>query len=279
MTTILLAVLIRVTIRHDDPIVHVPAAYWFPAAEGIEKWLPRLADEELFDTWIADPKPNAATVAAAKGKVHFAMPKSAYSTANMKWRNATLKFVRGEISPASWINQTRNLGESLHYLTTPKTPDLRSLTAKIDNGLGDYSGRAVFAETLLCYWPGKPCFYSTDLFRTQYFPEDKQYESWILAMNDFLGPMLSLRVDYPKLITQKPTILRADTKPGMLIFQQKIGAKTMTFYFNSGMKPMTLPKTFKTELAVIPRGLDLDSAGGPYLLGSGTLMTIDPRDK
>ena len=279
MTTLFLAALMGLASKHDEPISHTPAVYWFPASEGIEKWLPRLADEELFDTWIADPKPNPATLEAAKGKVHFVSPSTAYTTANMKWRDATLKLVRGEISPAAWLNRTNGLGETLHYLTTPKTPNLRSLTAKIENGLGSYSGRAVFGETLICYLPGKPCFYSTDLFLTNYFPQDSQYESWILAMNDYVGPMLSLRVDYPKLCTQKPKILRADNIPGMLIFSQKIGPKTFTFYFNNGLKPLALPKAFHTQSAIMPRGLDLDTPAGPFLLGSGTALTIDPPDK
>ena len=45
---------------------------------------------------------------------------------------------------------------------------------------------------------------------------------------------------------------------------------------NNGMDPIALPKNFKTELAIIPRGLDLDTKGGPFLLGSGTVAAIDP---
>ncbi|MEQ1821426.1 MAG: hypothetical protein ABL949_02850 [Fimbriimonadaceae bacterium] len=260
----------------QEPIARTPAAYWFPAAEGIEKWLPRLADEERFDTWIADPTPNELTRIFAKGKVKLVAPADVYNRANDKWRSSTIEFIQGKISPSSWIKKTTNLKETYHYLTTPKTPGLRAITSNLPNGLGALSGRAVFGETLLCYWPGKPCFYSTDLCRTSYFPENKQHESWILAMNDFQGPMLSLRADHPELVKQKPKVLRADTKPGMLIYQQKVGKQVFTFFFNNGMKPQLLPVTFKLELAIMPRGLDVDTKGGHYLLGSGTMLTIDP---
>ena len=186
--------ILAVAIVRPQAPVRANAAYWFPAAEGVEKWLPRLVGEELFDTWVVDPKPNRLTLETAKSKVKIVPPGVVYSKPNDRWREGTIKFVQGKISPAAWLNQTSKLGETYHYLTTPKTPSFRSLTANIPNGLGAYSGRAVFAETLLCYWSGKPCFYSTDIWRTSYFPEDKQHESWILAMNDFLGPMLSLRL-------------------------------------------------------------------------------------
>lgn len=264
----------------DEPVLRTPAAYWFPASEGIEKWIPHLVDEELFDRWIVDPKPNNLTAGvAAKGKIKILGPSSVYSKANDKWRTATIEFVQGKISPASWLKRTAKLGETYHYLTTPKTPDLRSVTASIPNGVKAFSGRAVFAETLVCYWPGKPCFYATDLYRTNYFPENKQHESWILAMNDYLGPMLNLRIEYPIMVTKRPTILRADTKPGMLIFQQKSGTKKLTFYFNSGLNPVKLPSSFKPELSIMARGLDLDTQGGPFLLGSGTMMTLDPPNE
>ena len=266
-------------LRADEPVVRTPSAYWFPAAEGIEKWLPRLADEELFDRWIADPKPNAKTKeAATNAKIKLISPTNVYSAANDKWRLATVELAQGKISPAAWVKRTTGLHETYHYLTTPKSPDLRSLTANIPNGLGAYSGRAVFAETLVCYWPGVPCFYSTDVYRTNYFPENKTHESWILAMNDYLGPMLSLRADHPEFITRQPTIIRADAKPGMLVFQHKIGLKTYTFYFNSGLKSLPLPKSFNSKLAIMARGLDIDTAGGPFLVGSGTMLTIDPPD-
>jgi hypothetical protein len=97
-------------------------------------------------------------------------------------------------------------------------------------------------------------------------------------MNDYLGPMLSFRADHPKLVTKIPTIIRADSKPGMLIFQHKIGKQTFTFYFNSGLTPQKLPVDFKVELAIMPRGLDLDSLNGPFILGSGSIMTMAPPE-
>ena len=272
----MLSISLFIAIAIQQDVKRTPSAYWFPASEGIEKWLPRLADEEPFDTWIADPKPNALTLQFAKGKVKFAGPRSVDTTQNRKWRDATIQFALGKTSPKTWLASTAHLGETFHFLTTSRSPDLFTLTASGPNGLGTYSGRAVFAEVLTCFWPGVPCFYATDLYRTRNFPEDQHYESWILAMNDYDGVMLNIRAENPRLVTQKPRIVRADDKPGMLVFEQQIGKRLFTFFLNNGMKPIALPRSFKTNLAIMPRGLDLDTPGGPYLLGSGTVTMIDP---
>ena len=261
----------------QDQITRTPSAYWFPASEGIEKWLPSLAEDYPFDTWIADPKPNAATIgAASKSKIKLMAPKQVYSKANDSWRAATILFSLGKISPAEWIKRTTNLKETFHYLTTPKTPDLYQLTKDQPNGLKARSGCAVFAETLLCYWPGVPCFYATDLYQTRFFPEDPTHESWILAMNDYIGPMMSIRADFPELRTKKPVIVRADSKPGMMIFQQTIKGRKFTFYFNNGLQSLKLPANFNVDQAIIPRGIDLERPDGPYLYGSGTALIVEP---
>ncbi len=268
-----IALFMALAVQQD--VKRVPSVYWFPASEGIEKWLPRLVDEP-FDTWAADPKPNALTLQYAKGKVKFAKPITLDTLENRKWREATIQFILGKCSPKAWLAAIAPLHESFHFLTTSKSPDLFTITANIPNGLGTYSGRAVFAEVLLCYLPGVPCFYATDLYCTRYFPENKHHESWILAMNDYAGVMLTIRAENPQLITQKPRIIRADDKPGMLIFEQRIGKRCFMFFFNNGLKPIPLPKSFKPELAIMPRGMDAETPGGPYLSGSGTATTIDP---
>lgn len=274
---ILICSILLLGLQDATPLKRAPAVYWFPAKQGEERWLERLGNEELFDSWIADPKPNAATIAMARGKVKLLTPAKVDTKQNRKWRDVTISFVSGKISPSEWLKKTAALGETYHFVTSPKTPDLRSVTASLPSGINAYSARGVFAETLLIYWPGNPCFYSTDVWRTAYFPEDKQYESWILAMNDFLGPMLSLRADHPDFVSKKPKIVRADSKPGLLIFQHVIGKRTYTFYFNNGVEAIELPSSFHSDSAIMPRGLDLESSK-PRLLGSGTALTIEPPE-
>ncbi len=274
----LLALSIAFTsVQGPGDLKRAAAAYRFPANQGEQRWLSRLVDDELFDTWVVDPSPNSLTTATAKGKVKFVTPSKIDTSANRKWRDATIEYVNSKISPKEWIRRTASLGETFHFVTSPKTPDLRSITSNLPPTITTYSARGVFAETLLIYWPGTPCFYATDVWRTSYFPDDKRHESWILAMNDYLGPMLSLRAEHPELRHSKQSVLRADSVPGLLVFSQVIGGRTYTFYFNNSNQPIELPSGFLPDASIMARGLDLD-AKKPKLGGAGSVLTIVPPE-
>lgn len=217
-----------------DQSERTPSIYRCPAAEGEFKFFASLVEEMGFDTYCVEPKPGARAKEAAKGKVKFISSKEIDTPANLKWRNATIEFVNGKISPKAWLAKTAGLHETVHFLSSPKTPDLRTAT-------GTESYRAVFAEMLLLSWPGKPCITANDTGQTRYLPGPGRLESWYLSMRDYLGPMLYYRHSAPFMVTGKPTILRADAKPGLLIFRQSMGKKSLTMYLNNSDHPVSLP--------------------------------------
>ncbi|AIE87109.1 hypothetical protein [Fimbriimonas ginsengisoli] len=250
--------LVAVGALEDTP--RTPSIYRCPAAEAESKFFEPLIDSDGFDTYCVEPKPGPRATAAAKGKVKFISAKLIDTPANLRWRNAAIDFVNGKISPREWLSKTKGLHETIHFLSNPKTADLRSAT-------GAVTRRAVQAEMLVLSWPGKPCFTADDIVQTRYFPGPGAYESWILAMNDYLGPMLYGRSQNSSLVTGNPKIVRADPAPGLLIFTLPDGKKTQTFYFNNSKDPIALPP-IKLELLTINVGLNLEGAK-PFLNSGG----------
>jgi len=255
----MIALAIFVAMLHEETL-RTPSIYRCTTAQGESKFFPGFVDEEPFDTVCILPKPGPKATAAAKGLVKFIGASQIDTKANLAWRNATIDFVNGKISPKAWLAKTKGLGETVHFLSSPKTPLLRPTT-------GNDSHRAVFAEMLVCAWPGRPCFTSGDIGRTDYLPGPGALESWLLAMNDWLGPMLVYRHDQPFLVTGKPKILRADAKPGLLIFSQTDGKKTITFYLNNAQQPVDLPP-FNLDKVTINIGLNVDDTKSKLLYNS-----------
>jgi hypothetical protein len=262
---------------HLEDVDRTPAIYRFPAKEATEKNLERVI-EEPFDTWCAEPRPSKFIQESLLGqKIKLISPSVIDTPANLKWRNATIDYVNGKLSPQAWLNKTANLHETVHFLSSPKTPDLRSATpsAPMD---GAYSARSVFAELLLLTLPGKPCLTSGDLYLTKKWPDAPgKFESWILAMNDFMGPMLASRHSSPYWITNKPKVVFAATSPGLMILKQTDGKRVTTFYYNNGFFPVDLPKIDTKTLSGMTRGLDLDGPK-PKLHPTGLIIQTEGED-
>lgn len=242
--------LIALLAMQQDELVRTPAIYRCSTQEGESKFLESIINEDAYDTLCIEPKPGPNAVRLAKGKVRF-VPGSAIDTKpNLLWRNATLDFVNGKISPKAWLARIGNLHETVHFLSNPKTPKLRDAT-------GQVSHTAVFAEMILLSWPGRPCLTVDDVGGTRYLPGPGRLESWILAMNDYRGPMLYLRSTSPAIVAGKPKIIRADSKPGLLIFEQHQGKKTTTFYLNNGPDLLEVPLP-ADDIRGIALGVDLE---------------------
>lgn len=230
-----------------------------------------MLDEDGFDSICVDPKPGSKALMAAKSKVKFVDSRTIDTSANMKWRKATIAFAKGEISPKKWFSLTSACRETVHFLTSPATKPLREemSSVPVDPG-GTYSARSVFAEMLLLSLPGKPCLTSTDIWLTRQLPAAGKLQSWVLAMNDWLGPIMVLRHDKPFLVNGRLKVIRADDKPGLLIFSQTDGKSTETFFFNNALQAVELPKV-NTDKLILARGLNLDGPK-PTLVGAGSFI-------
>jgi hypothetical protein len=251
----------------QDDVKRVAAIYRCPAVEAESKFFEQCVGENEFDTYCVEPKAGPHAIAVAKGKVKFITAAVIDTKANQKWRNATIDFSNGKISPKAWLSATKTLRETVHCLSFPTGQKLRAAT-------GEKSMRAVFAELFSCSLPGRPCFTADDIWQTRYFPGPGRLESWILAMNDYLGPMLSYRHDRPYLQSGKPMIIRADAKPGLLIFRQGTGANTMTFYLNNG-PAIPLPP-ISMDHVTINIGIDMEGPK-PILNTNGFLIVDDSK--
>jgi hypothetical protein len=258
---------LAIAMQNEAPEL-TPAIYRCPAVESTSPRLKSLFDEEGFDALCVDPKTPGSVAKLLKGRAKIYMPAQVDTKPNLKWRNATIDFALGKTSPKKWLAQISGLRETIHFLTSPSTKDLRTVMSAVpvDPG-GTYSARSVFAEMVLLSQPGRVCFASTDIWKTHEWPGPGRLESWILAMNDFLGPMLAYRHDYTGLVTGKPKIIRADAKPGLLIFSQATGKKTITVYLNNSMEPIELPP-FEMGMMTMNGGLNVDGPK-PLLLGGG----------
>jgi hypothetical protein len=249
----MVAFVLALAILQEAPSNRTPSIYRCPTAEAEGPRFEELVRDRHFTEICVDPKPGPlakAIVAQYAGKVKFINAKALDTKDNLAWRNTTMEFVMGKISPRMWLDRTQNLRPTAHFLTSPQTPDLRSHTQKSIL-------RAVFAELLVLCWPGKPCFTNTDIWKTQYHPNDDVHLSWILAMNDWLGPMLHYRFLHPMLVTAKPKIIRADKAPGLLVFSQSNAKGSLTYYINNGAKPITLPPLDMDRVTIV-RNLDVD---------------------
>jgi hypothetical protein len=251
----------------------IAAIYRCPSPEAESKFFQRLVDDYYFDSVCVEPKPGPLATKLAKGKLKFVDAKTIDTAANLKWRNATIAFASGKISPKQWLADTKNLKATIHFLSSPKkTKDLRTQMSSVPVDPGQsYSGRSVFAELLVLAWPGRVCFTADDIWRTRYLPEAGRHQSWVLAMNDFLGPMMYSRLKSPIITNGQPTIIRADAKPGLLIFRHTLGKRTITFYLNNSFESLKLPKINLDNVSGIDRGLDVDGPK-PRLMPTGFLI-------
>ncbi|HWA82961.1 MAG TPA: hypothetical protein VG820_05995 [Fimbriimonadaceae bacterium] len=253
----MLCLLAGVVIWQEAP-ERTQAIYRMPASEASSSRFQELLDDE-FDTLCVDPSPTAAIRAAVAKKLAFVEPKRLDTSANRKWRDAAIDFANGKISPQAWIARTSKLHETVHWLSNPKTPGLRDATPSLTAD-PTYSGRSVFAEMLLLAWPGRPCLTSADCWLTRELPEAGKLQSWILAMNDWRGPMLSLRHDRPEMLRGPVQVLRADGKPGLLIVHLGKKGKGMTLYFNNSPRSLDGGKIDPEKVLGIGGGLDMDTA-------------------
>lgn len=245
----MLALIFAVALLQEAP-TRTPAIYRCPAAEAESKFFPLMLEEDGFDTYCIEPKPGPKATAAIKGKAKLIDSKLIDTPANLKWRDAAIEFVNGKISPKAWLEKTKGLKETVHFLSSPKTQQLREATNK-------QSFRAVFAEMLILSMPGKPCLTSNDTGQTRYLPEDDVLLSWTLAMRDYLGPMLYMRSRETYVVNGKPNVVRADAKPGLMILSYTTPKYGMTFYFNNSKELVKLPK-FDMERMTINLGLDIE---------------------
>ncbi len=256
--------LIALAAMLHDPTERTPSIFRCSTAEADSKFFAEMLEEDHFDQYCVEPRPSKTAMEIALGKIKFIKPSIIDTPANLKWRNLTIDFVKGKISPKAWLDKTKALHETVHFLSSPKTKKLRV-------ELGTNSRPSVFAEMLLTSWPGKPCLTADDTGGGRYLPGPGAEESWILAMNDYLGPMLSLRHERPYLVTGKPKIIRADAKPGMLIFSYGEGKTLITFFINNGPSSIECPQVEPEHAAGIQYGLDLEGPK-PRLMPQGFLF-------
>ncbi|HVT11049.1 MAG TPA: hypothetical protein VHE55_02180 [Fimbriimonadaceae bacterium] len=253
----MLCLLVGLAIRQEAP-ERTEAIYRMPASEASSPRFRELLDDE-FDTLCVDPAPNASIRATVGKKLAFIEAKLLDTAANRKWRDATIDFANGKISPKAWVARTSKLHETVHWLSNPNTPNLREATPS-QTADPTYSGRSVFAEMLLLAWPGRPCLTSTDCWLTRDLPDAGRLQSWVLAMNDWRGPMLSFRHDRPEMAHGPIQVLRADGKPGLLIVHLGKKGKGMTLYFNNSQHSVDGGKIDPEKVLPMGNGLDMDAA-------------------
>lgn len=253
----MLSLLAGLAIVQDAP-ERANAIYRMPVSEAASPRFQELLDDE-FDTLCIDPAPNAPMRAAVAKRLAFIAPSLLDTQANRKWRDASIDFANGKLSPQAWIARTSKLRETVHWLSNPKTPNLRDATPS-QPADPTYSGRSVFAELLLLAWPGRPCLSSSDCWLTRELPEAGRLQSWVLAMNDWRGPMLSLRHDHSEMARGPVQVLRADGKPGLLIVHLGRKGKGMTLYFNNSPRALDPGKLDPERVLGVGSGLDLDAA-------------------
>ena len=248
----------------QEPAVRTPSIYRCPTAEAESKFFDSMVEESGFDSFCVEPSPGPKARQLAAGKVKFVKASMIDTPANLKWRNATIDLVNGKLSPRAWLTATKNLHETVHFLSNPKTQALRAAT-------GSVTRRAVSAELLTTALPGIPCFTADDIVQTRYLPGPGAYESWILAMNDYLGPMLYMREDFTPMKSATPTVVRADPTLGLLILRYSSPKEVMTVYFSNSPKPLPLP-AFNLDQLTINVGIDM-GVSKPMLTTNGFFIT------
>lgn len=262
--------LLALTSAAQERVLRTPAIFRCPQAEAESDRFPTLIEDSYFDRYCIEPRPGPEAVKAL-GKLKVVSAATIDTPANLKWRNATIAYVRGEISPQAWLKKTSNLGETVHFLSNPKTKPLREALAdvKIAPG-GTYSGRAVFAQFVLLTMPGVPCLNSHEIGRTRPLPEPGKHQSWILAMNDWFGPLLYSRAENAAWATKKRLIDRADSKPGLLVFRVVDGKRSWRVTLNNGFESLKVPH-LSVDHMTLNRGVDFDSEP-PKLVPTGCVI-------
>ncbi|HLO97659.1 MAG TPA: hypothetical protein VK171_03600, partial [Fimbriimonas sp.] len=184
--------------------------------------------------------------------------------ANHAWRQASLDFLNGKISPKQWVSRVSKLKTTANFLSSPKTKGLREET-------GQFTSKAVQGEMLVLTWKGTPCITSTDIGKTRPLPPAGRLQSWFLSMRDYLGPTLYLRNEIKPSDYAKLKVVRADAKPGVLIYEVKLGKGTVRFHFNNGPKPVPMPDAGK-EYSIMQIGFNFEK-DPPEMLTNGFFIT------
>src|ERR1043165_8617387 len=95
----MIAMALCVALLQDEPS-RTNAIYRCPAVEGESKFFKKMIDESCFDTYCIEPKPGPLATSLAKAaKVKFTVAGKIDTKANLAWRNATVAFANGSISP------------------------------------------------------------------------------------------------------------------------------------------------------------------------------------
>lgn len=235
----------------QEPIERTPAIFRCTTSEGESKWFPDMLRDDYYDSYCIEPKPGPQAARLLKeGKFKLVTAKEIDTPANLKWRDLTIDFANGKISPRKWLLETGKLKVTVRFLSSPKTKTLRVATM-------EETRRAVFAEMLLTSLPGRLCLTSNDTGELRYLPEPGRLQSWYLAMRDYLGPMMNYRVAKPYMVSGKMQIVRADDKPGLLSYTLAQGKQSLTFFFNNGPAQIELSK-LDMDRTTIVRGLDME---------------------
>lgn len=210
-----------------------------------------MLEEDYYDSYCIEPKPGPQAAKLLKeGKFKTITAKDIDTPANLKWRDLTIDFANGKISPKTWLAETSKLKVTVRFLSSPKTKTLRVATL-------EETRRAVFAEMLLTSLPGKLCLTSNDTGELRYLPGPGRLESWYLSMRDYLGPMMYYRVKHPYMVTGKLQVERADAKPGLLTYSLSKEDRTLKFHFNNGPEQIELGG-LNMDFTTIVRGLDME---------------------
>lgn len=253
----------------DEAPARTHAIYRCSRAEAESNRFGTLVREGGYDAFCVEPAPgpNARqAVAKATGTVRFVPGQSIDTAANLRWRNALIAFANGTISPKAWVARSKGLHETVHFLSNPKAPSLRRDT-------GNAASRAVLAEMLVLTLPGRPCLTADDTAASRTLPPAGPLRNWILAMNDHLGPMLYARAENQAMVDGPVTFLRADAKPGLLVFTFGRGDAKRTVYLNNAAASVDLPKV---DLDAMGIALGLDAGGPtPRLMSMGFLILAD----
>lgn len=237
-----------------------PALYRLPAAEAETEYFEDVITGYGFTKICIDGTIGRNAKVSVKDKILMG-PGAVLDTAdNLKWRNTTIDFLNGKISPKAWVNTVSKLRTTAHFLSSPKTKGLREAT-------GAKTGRAVQGEMLVLTWKGVPCITSTDIGKTRPLPPAGPLQSWLLAMRDYLGPTLYLRMGIDPKDYTKLKIVRADDKPGILSYELKKGNGFVRFTFNNGTKPIPMPDAAKAN-SVMQIGFNFEKEP-PEILQNG----------
>lgn len=237
-----------------------PAIYRCPTKEAESEYFEDVIDGYGFNRIAIDGTIGPNARAAAKGKIKLESARGMDSKANRAWRQASLDFLNGKISPKHWVETVSKLKTTANYLSSPKTKSLREET-------GEKTGRAVQGEMLVLTWKGTPCINSTDIGKTRPLPPAGRLQSWFLGMRDYLGPTLYLRSEIKPQDYAKLKVIRADSKPGLLIYEVKKSFGTVRFHFNNGEKPIPMPDAAKGN-SVMQIGFDFEK-DPPEMLQNG----------